>query len=158
MTGQERVGRSTVLIGRCRVERAEVDSLRSAGSGEAVATKAATTELAAVPDISLGEIAAFVALLQCGSFTEAAKRLYLSQPGLSARISRLERALGVVLVDRSTRDLTLTRSGAAFAATAHSVLRLLTPAAQTKAGAQGGQSPVTRSRDQQPAKHRAAQG
>lgn len=92
----------------------------------------ATDGLAALPDITVGELAAYVAILQCGSFTGAAKRLYISQPGLSARISRLERALGVVLIERSTRELTLTRAGVAFAATAYSVLRLLAPSPPAK--------------------------
>ena len=89
--------------------------------------------LDSLPNVTTGEIAAYRALLQCGSFSEAAKRLYISQPGLSARIARLERALGEVLVERSARNLTLTQAGVRFAATAHSVLRLL--AASTRVNA-----------------------
>lgn len=124
-------GRSSVLDRRCAPEGQAVDGGGSLTTPrEPVAAKGVANGLAALPDISIGEIAAYVAILQCGSFTEAARHLYLSQPGLSARISRLERSLGVVLIDRSTRELSLTRAGVAFAATAHSVLRLLAPSSQ----------------------------
>ena len=63
---------------------------------------------------SLTEIAALVALVEAGSFTAAARALHLSQPGFSARVARLERCLGVELVDRGTRRLTLTPHGRAF--------------------------------------------
>lgn len=145
MTQPQASGRSSTLIGRCRVERAVVDSGASAAAGESVTSGPTTVGLACLPDISVGEIAAYVALLDSRSFTAAAKRLYLSQPGLSARISRLERALGVVLIDRSTRELTLTRAGVAFASTAYSVLRLLAPphAAHGDANQTGATRPPT---------------
>ena len=49
----------------------------------------------------------------------------LSQAAFRARISRLERALGVTLVDRSVKRLTLTREGRAFQPLAGSILVLL---------------------------------
>ena len=64
--------------------------------------------------VSLAEIAAFIALVEHGGFTVAARAMHLSQPGFSGRISRLERALGVRLVDRGVRRLTLTAEGRAF--------------------------------------------
>ena len=65
-------------------------------------------------DATLGELAAFVALCQTGSFTRAAQRLHISQPGLSARIVRLERAVGQRLIDRSVRPAAPTRAGRSF--------------------------------------------
>ena len=146
MAPLQATSRSSAVIGRRHVGRVPADTgTPSAASGENPA-EAATAALAALPDITIGEIAAYVALLQCGSFTGAAKRLYLSQPGLSARIARLERALGAVLIERSTRELTLTRAGAAFAVTAHSVLRLLEPASQVSTGGEQLGAPSTMSR------------
>ena len=76
-------------------------------------------------DVSVGEIATFLALVDRGGFTAAARGLHLSQPGVSARVRRLERALGVVLVDRSVRRLTLTPEGEAFLPQAREVARAL---------------------------------
>ena len=67
---------------------------------------------AGLPAVGLGELAAFVAVCEEGSFTRAGQRLHLSQPGTSARVARLERALGVRLVDRSGRDVAPTPAGA----------------------------------------------
>ncbi len=46
-----------------------------------------------------------------GSFTKAAKDLYISQPSLSAAISRLEAELGFRIFDRSTIPCSLTAEG-----------------------------------------------
>src|SRR5687768_6884531 len=64
-----------------------------------------------VPDVALSELAAFVVVCQEASFTRAGRRLHLSQPGVSGRIMRLERALGVRLLDRTTRSVALTPAG-----------------------------------------------
>jgi DNA-binding transcriptional LysR family regulator len=75
--------------------------------------------------LHVGEIASFVALVDHDGFTPAARAMNLSQAAFSARILRLERALGVTLVDRSVRRLTLTREGRAFQPLARSLLVLL---------------------------------
>ena len=46
-----------------------------------------------------------------GSFTRAAKELYISQPSLSTAISRLESDLGFLIFDRSTIPCSLTAEG-----------------------------------------------
>jgi DNA-binding transcriptional LysR family regulator len=77
-----------------------------------------------VPDVALSELAAFVIVCEEASFTRAGRRLHLSQPGVSGRIMRLERALGVRLLDRTTRSVELTAAG-----------RELLPIARTAVGA-----------------------
>ena len=49
-----------------------------------------------------------------GSFTKAAKELYISQPSLSAAISRLESDLGFRIFDRSTIPCSLTAEGRVY--------------------------------------------
>ncbi|MER7621772.1 LysR substrate-binding domain-containing protein [Streptomyces sp. NPDC126503] len=55
----------------------------------------------------------FVTVVEEGSFTRAAARLRLAQPGLSAQIARLERELGQRLLDRTGRAVTPTEVGTA---------------------------------------------
>jgi DNA-binding transcriptional LysR family regulator len=65
-------------------------------------------------NIELGDLRAFVAVASRGSFHAAAADLHLSQPALSRRVSKLEEALGVTLVARTTRTVALTTVGRDF--------------------------------------------
>ncbi|UTW13000.1 LysR family transcriptional regulator [Marinobacterium rhizophilum] len=56
----------------------------------------------------------FVAVAQHGSFTAAASALDTSKSRLSQAVSRLERDLGVTLLQRTTRRISLTEVGEAF--------------------------------------------
>jgi DNA-binding transcriptional LysR family regulator len=56
----------------------------------------------------------FLAIHEAGNFTKAAERLLLSQPALSASIRGLEEDLGVQLLERGRRGITLTREGMKF--------------------------------------------
>lgn len=51
------------------------------------------------------------AIIDHGNLTRAAETLFISQPALSRYISRLERSVGVVLIDRVTQPVTLTPEG-----------------------------------------------
>jgi DNA-binding transcriptional LysR family regulator len=64
--------------------------------------------------MKLDGIATFVAVAEAGSISEAARRLRLSKSVVSDRLVELERSLGVRLVHRSTRRLSLTQDGITF--------------------------------------------
>lgn len=53
----------------------------------------------------------FVEVTRCGTFTQAANHLFISQQGLSRAIKALEDDLGVVLFKRAGKRVTLTTSG-----------------------------------------------
>src|ERR1700690_2776007 len=61
--------------------------------------------------VSLRQPEYFVAVVDEGSFTTAAARLHVSQPGLSHQIQALERQLGGPLLERLPRGVRLTPAG-----------------------------------------------
>lgn len=63
-------------------------------------------------DVGLREFRYFIAVAEELNFTRAAARLGLAQPPLSAAISKLERKLGVRLLERTSRRVALTPAGA----------------------------------------------
>lgn len=62
----------------------------------------------------LNGIAVFLAVARELSFSRAAEALGISRPTVSAQVDQLERRLGVRLLHRSTRRLSLTPAGQAF--------------------------------------------
>lgn len=64
--------------------------------------------------VDLNEIQVFVKVAQAGSFTHAAKELQMPNSTVSARVSSLEKRLGVTLIQRTTRKLNLTPAGRAY--------------------------------------------
>ncbi len=67
----------------------------------------------------------FLALAECGNFTQAAHRRAISQAAFSRRIQSLERWLGVTLVHRGTVPIHLTPDGLRFEGEAKSILDTL---------------------------------
>ncbi len=58
--------------------------------------------------MDLNSIAIFSQVVECGSFTQAAEALDLTKSTVSRKVAELEQHLGVRLITRSTRSLTLT--------------------------------------------------
>ncbi|MCK9509149.1 MAG: LysR family transcriptional regulator [Pigmentiphaga sp.] len=65
-------------------------------------------------NFNIQELQAFIAVAERSSFRAAAEDMHLSQPALSRRIEKLESTLGVKLLNRSTRHVSLTNVGRVF--------------------------------------------
>lgn len=70
----------------------------------------------------MDDLAAFAVLIEAGSFTLAAQQLGCSKGQLSKRISLLESRFSVVLLQRTTRRLSLTAAGTALLPQAQALL------------------------------------
>ena len=65
----------------------------------------------------------FLAVAECGSFSEAAKRLFVSHSTTSRAVAALEAELGTTLLHRSSRSVTLTPAGEVLVERAKDLLR-----------------------------------
>lgn len=66
-------------------------------------------------NFDLNDLLSFRAVAELGSFRKAAEAVHISQPAFSRRIDKLEQALGVRLLERTTRRVSLTAVGRDFA-------------------------------------------
>lgn len=73
---------------------------------------------------TLDQVRCFVAVAQHKHFGRAAEELAMTQPPLSRQIQKLERAIGVVLLERDNRKVTLTAGGQAFLHEAEALLAI----------------------------------
>ncbi|MET7438785.1 LysR family transcriptional regulator [Streptomyces sp. NPDC004082] len=73
-------------------------------------------------DVEIRHLRAFAAVARCRSFSHAARELSITQPALSRTIAQLEAALGVRLLDRTSRRVEHTDAGAAFLPQAERVI------------------------------------
>lgn len=64
--------------------------------------------------MDFNEAAVFVRVVQAGSFSAAARQLGLPTSTISTRVARLEKRLGVTLLQRTTRKLNLTEAGTLY--------------------------------------------
>jgi DNA-binding transcriptional LysR family regulator len=74
----------------------------------------------ATPD--LRQMRYFTAVAEHGSFTGAARELHVAQQAVSQQVKALEQLLGVTLLERSSRRVTLTPEGVVFLADCRRVL------------------------------------
>ncbi len=70
----------------------------------------------------IGTIRTFLAVVEAKSFSDAARRLSLSAAAVSKAIARLENSLGVRLLSRNTRSVSLTFEGELFCARCQPIL------------------------------------
>ncbi|MCZ4271411.1 LysR substrate-binding domain-containing protein [Maritalea porphyrae] len=61
--------------------------------------------------LDLDQLQTFAVIADCGSFTEAAKRVFKTQSAVSMQIKRLEERLGTSLLIREGRRVTVTHAG-----------------------------------------------
>lgn len=80
------------------------------------------------------QLEAFLAVANLGSFSHAGKRLFLTQPTISAHIRSLEKELGVQLIVRTAKKAYPTEQGRQLYRYAQSILRLRDEAFATIAG------------------------
>jgi DNA-binding transcriptional LysR family regulator len=76
-----------------------------------------------VRSLNPDQLRAFLEVVECGSFSAAARRLNLSQPAVSLQIRELEQRLGVRLIERLGKQAHATAPGRELVATAQSILR-----------------------------------
>jgi DNA-binding transcriptional LysR family regulator len=73
-------------------------------------------------NFDFGDLEAFLAVAEYGSYQRAAHELSISQPALTRRIQKLEKHLGVTLFERTTRSLRLTLAAKGFRNRAQAIL------------------------------------
>ncbi len=72
----------------------------------------------------------FVKIAECGSFSRAASELNVAQPALSQHVANVEAELGVQLLRRSTKGVTVTECGETLLGHAEAILRQMENAAR----------------------------
>lgn len=72
--------------------------------------------------MTLQQLKYIIAIVRCGSITEAAKQLYISQPSLSNAVKDIENEMGIEIFQRSAKGITLTADGSEFLSYARQVL------------------------------------
>src|SRR5699024_128386 len=75
--------------------------------------------------MTLRHLKIFVEVYRTGSITKAAERLHLSQPAVSNAIKDLESYYGVMLFERMTRKIYITKAGLMLWQYANSILSQL---------------------------------
>ena len=93
------------------------------------------------------QLECFVAVVEEGSFTRAARRLGITQPSLSQHIRTLEDELEGAVLDRLPRGVSLTPAGRALLPEARTALRAVERGRQSARAALDARSRRARDRD-----------
>ncbi len=74
--------------------------------------------------MEFNQLESFLAIVKHKSFSKAAKELYLTQPTVTNNIQGLEKELNTILLDRRSKNVTLTDSGKIFYSYALDIINL----------------------------------
>ena len=72
--------------------------------------------------MTLQQMKYLITIVRCGSITEAAKQLFISQPSLSGAVKELEAELGIEIFNRTSKGITLSADGTEFLSYARQVV------------------------------------
>ncbi|SDW15189.1 LysR family transcriptional regulator [Paenibacillus sp. CF384] len=72
--------------------------------------------------MTLQQLKYILAIVSCGSISEAAKQLFISQPSLSSAVKELEHEIGLDIFLRTSRGIALSNEGAEFLSYARQVV------------------------------------
>lgn len=72
--------------------------------------------------MTLKQLRYIIKIVECGSITEAARQLYISQPSLSAAVKELEAELGIEIFYRTTKGISLSLDGTEFLSYARQIV------------------------------------
>jgi len=75
-------------------------------------------------ETDLNTLRSFVAIVEEGGFSAAARRVNRTQSAISVQIAKLEERLNTKLLERDNRPVTVTRSGESFLSYAYKILEL----------------------------------
>src|SRR5919205_3332845 len=73
--------------------------------------------------MNVRQLDCFVAVVEEGSFTRAARRIGISQPSLSQQVRALEESLGGLVLERHPRGISLTPAGRSLLPEARAAVR-----------------------------------
>lgn len=72
--------------------------------------------------MTLQQLRYIIKIVECGSITEAAKQLFISQPSLSNAVKELETELGIEIFYRTTKGISLSLDGTEFLSYARQII------------------------------------
>ena len=92
--------------------------------------------------ITMQQLEALIHLVEERSFSRAARRMHLTQPSLTKHMKNLEMVINAELVDRTTRELSLTAEGKVLYATAKKIFKILDEAEEKIAHEKNGEEGI----------------
>ncbi|SHE34550.1 LysR family transcriptional regulator [Alkalibacter saccharofermentans] len=72
--------------------------------------------------MTLQQLKYIIKIVECGSITEAAKQLFITQPSLSSAVKELERELGLEIFFRTSKGISLSAEGTEFLSYARQII------------------------------------
>ena len=89
------------------------------------AARSAVNRYSGMSTLDLNDVRTFVTIAEAGTLTAAARELHIPASTLSRSLTRLEKHLGILLVQRSPRGLVMTDSGREYLQSCRRALRVL---------------------------------